>query len=525
MERVLHPEEMRRADEATISAGTPGVVLMDRAAHACAVVALRMLGGGHGRRVVAVCGKGSNGGDGIAAGRYLGAAGANVTLSLLAEPTGDAAAHLAMARRCGSPGRLRIEPFTPEAFGAAAAKADLVVDAIFGTGFSGEPRGDAAAALEAVAGSGPPVLAVDIPSGVSGVDGSVPGAAVTADVTVAIQALKAGHVLSPGALHCGRIDVAEVGIATPDTGMWVPSARDVAASLPESEPDTHKYRRGVVAVFGGSPGMTGAAILTASGALRAGAGLVVLGVPRSSLEVIEQAVVEAVKIPLPDTEGQLGAKAVDEMEDRLERAGSVAVGPGIGRGPRAVALVRRVLEVDRPVVVDADGLTALAELLGDDPDILGRRTAPTVLTPHGGEFERLTGKAPGPDRIVALRDAAERWRAVVHLKGRRALTVAPDGRAWVNPTGNPGMATGGTGDVLTGVVASLCAQGMDAAAATWAGAYLHGAAGDAAAARFGRRSMTAGDLASALPVAFRRLGVDEPRGSIRTLFEHPEAGS
>ncbi len=472
MDPVLLPDEMRAADEAAIAAGTPSAELMERAAHACAVTALRMLGRAYGKRVVVVAGKGNNGGDGIICARKLRAAGASVTVVGVDE----------------WPGTL--------------PRADLVIDAIFGTGFSRAPSGDGERAIQAINAASARVLSIDIPSGVDGADGSVPGVAVRADVTLAIQSLKIGHVSLPGALHCGRVDVADIGIPLTTMRTFVPNARDVRGVLPDIDADTHKYRVGALAVLAGSTGMTGAAILTSRAAIRAGAGLVMLGVPASTLAVFESAVVEAIKVPLPESEGQLDDKAVDEMVDRLDRCRALAVGPGIGRGPRAVALVRRAIDVPLPLVVDGDGLWALAEVLKDEPDAVRERGHGTVLTPHGGEFAFLAGRPPS-DHVEDARSLADRLGATVHLKGRRAVTASPAGTVWMNATGNPGAATGGTGDVLTGIVSALIAQGMVADGATWAGAYLHGLAADIVAARSGERSLSAHDLPEALGDAFR----------------------
>jgi NAD(P)H-hydrate epimerase len=363
------------------------------------------------------------------------------------------------------------------------------------------------------------VLAIDIPSGVDGADGSVPGVAVTADVTVAIQALKAGHVTVPGTLHCGRVVVADISIPTHDVAAFVPDARDVRAVLPESDGETHKYSVGALGVLAGSAGMTGAAVLVAQGAIRAGAGLVIMGVPSSTLEVFEGAVTEAIKVPLPEAEGQLEAKAVDEFADRLERCRALAVGPGLGRGPRSIAVVRRALDVDLPIVIDGDGLWALAEIRSDEPGVLQARSAPTVLTPHTGEFSLLAGRKANADRIADVRDRAAEWGAIVHLKGRRPITASVEGTVWINTSGNPGAATGGTGDVLTGIVSSLLAQGVMPQAATWAGAYLHGMAADIAADRHGMASLRAGDLVDALPQAVRAAGRSSHNlGHLRTVL-------
>jgi ADP-dependent NAD(P)H-hydrate dehydratase / NAD(P)H-hydrate epimerase len=494
VEPVLTPAQMRAADDAAIAAGTPEAVLMDRAAFACAVTALRMLGGGYGRRVVVVAGKGNNGGDGVVCARHLRRKGVHVTV-------------------------LETRAWSRADFDRATTRADLVIDAILGTGFSGSPRDGVADAIAAIATCQRPVLAIDIASGVNGEDGSVPGVAVKADVTVAIQTLKVGHVQLPGAVHCGRIDVCDIGIAAHDVQTFVPTWRDVRAVLPEREGETHKYKVGTLAVLAGSAGMTGAAVLTAHGAIRSGAGLVMLGVPASTLDVFEHAVTEAIKVPLPDVEGQLDAKSVDEFADRLERAKAIATGPGLGRGPRAIAVTRGVLGSDLPTVVDGDGLWALAEILREEPEVLKERSAPTVLTPHTGEFSLLTGADVPDDRRSAAVDAAARFGAVVHLKGRRAITASPAGIAWINTTGNPGAATGGTGDVLTGIVGSLLAQGVMAEAAAWAGAFLHGAAADLVAERTGEASLRASDLPEALPRALMRASRATPNvGALRTVL-------
>lgn len=520
VELVITPDEMRTADEAAISSGTPGVELMDRAAHACSLVILRALGGGYGKRAVIVAGKGNNGGDGIACAKHLAYAGVGATVFLIGEPTGDASRHLKIAQRTAPRGRLRLEPWSAETFERACARADVIVDAIFGTGFSDAPRGEGAAAIASINAARVPVVAVDIPSGVSGADGRVPGEAVSADVTLAIQCLKVGHVVLPGASHCGRIDVADIGIAVDQSRTLVPQSADVAAVLPALDEDTHKYRVGALAVLAGSSGMTGAAILTAQGAIRSGAGLVIMGVPSSTLEVFETAVTEAIKVPLPEVEGHLDAKAVDELGDRLERCRALAVGPGLGRAPQAVAMVRRALDVPLPVVVDGDGLWALGQILRDEPDVLRGRAQGAVLTPHSGEFAYIGGDASPDDRIEAVREAAARLGAIIHLKGRRAITSSPQGTVWVNTTGNPGLATGGTGDVLTGVVGSLIAQGTDPVESTWAAAFLHGLAGDIAAGRVGRRPLAARDVPASLPNALRQVERAVPlSGRLRTVLQ------
>lgn len=521
MQPVLTPAQMRRCDERTIAAGTPGPELMERAGAACASVALRMLGSGYGRRVVVVAGKGNNGGDGAVVARYAAAAGCAVTMLVIEEPGGDAAQHLALLRRAG--GAIAVRRWSRDAATAALGEADLAVDAVLGTGFAGEPRGAVAEALASLDGPACPVLAIDIPSGVNGADGSVPGAAARATVTVAIQALKLGHVLGPGAFRCGRVDVADIGIEVGDADVFVPGDGDVHAILPRRPDDTHKYEVGAAAILGGSPGMAGAVSLASVAAVRTGAGLVLVGVPGSVLPAVEAAVTEAVKVGLPESEGHLDEKSLEDLRDRLARARALCVGPGLGRSGRTVELVRRVLEVDIPLVVDADGLWALGEVLRDGPDVLRARTRPTVLTPHAGEYAFLAGDGPPADRVGAARALAERVGAIVHLKGRRAVTASPSGLAWVNGTGGPAMATAGSGDVLTGIIGSLLAQGVPAEAATWAGAHLHGLAGDIAAGRIGPAGLSARDLPDAVPSALRRVRIGRRPAAIRTVFADASA--
>ena len=494
MNQVLTPAQMRVADEACIEAGTPSETLMRRAAHACAVTVLRMLGGGYGKRVVVVAGKGNNGGDGEICAEILSSKGVGVTV-------------------------VRTTAWSDDAFSRVSHNADLVIDAVLGTGFRDAPSGDVSRAIAAINASGRRVFAIDIPSGVNGADGSAPGVAVRADVTLAIQALKVGHVVMPGSSLCGRIDLADIGIPVHDCAAFLPTARDVRGVLPDIEPDTHKYRVGALGIVAGSHGMSGAAILAARAAIRAGAGLVMLGVASSSLSVFEDAVTEAIKVPLPESEGQLDAKSVDEFADRLQKCRALAIGPGIGRGPRAVSLVRRALDVDLPLLIDGDGLWGLAEVMKEEPDVLASRNAPSVLTPHTGEFTFLTGREPAVDRVSDVRDRAAEWGAVVHLKGRRAITASPSGLVWVNPTGNPGAATAGSGDVLTGITSSLMAQGMMPDGAMWAGAFIHGMAADIGANRIGQRSLQAGDIAEDVARALVVIGrATQDTAKLRTVM-------
>ena len=435
---------MRRADEAAIASGIPSSDLMERAGRALARAAIDLAGGRYGKRALVLCGKGNNGGDGLVAARVLRREGLAVACVRLFD--GD------------------VVP--------AAGGFDVVVDAIFGTGFRGAPEGRVAQAIEGL-GDHPRVVAADMPSGVDGATGGVAGVAVNAALTVAMGAEKLGTALSPGAAHAGRVVVADIGIPAPDVATHLVEDDDVRAALPARAPDAHKRSGGAVAVLAGSETTRGAALLTCRGAGRMGAGYVTLV---STPSVVASATVAAPELLTSAVPGEvLGPHALDSV-DRFD---CLALGPGIGTGEAQRSLCERVLlEVDRPVVLDADALNVLAEDLGP----MAARRAPAVVTPHPAELGRLLGvdtKDVTKDRLGAAREAARRLGCVVVAKGHR--TVVTDGsRAVVVPAGGPDLATAGTGDVLTGAVAALLAAAVDPFDAAWCAAYVHGVAGEIA---------------------------------------------
>lgn len=477
MDPVLTPAEMGEADAAAISSGVPAAELVERAGGAVARAARGLLGGTYGRRVVVIAGKGNNGADGLVAGRLLASWGARVDVFRLADGI--------------EPGRLA----------RALRRADLAVDAMFGTGFRGPLAGDAAAAVSALEDTDLPVLAVDIPSGVDGGTGTVPGPAVSATLTVCLAALKPGLLFFPGAGHAGRVEVADIGVAPGEVSTWVAGDGDVARWLPSRPFESHKWSVGAVYVVGGSEGMAGAAMLSARAALRAGAGLVVAGLPGKAAAAASGS--EIITRSLPATPGgALDETGSKEVLDGLERFGALVVGPGLGRKKPTVAAVKRlVAEAPVPVVLDADGLNALGE--DRDPLIIrsrleesgGRLGGASVLTPHAGEFERLAGEPVGDDRLSSARRLARWSGGVVLLKGSRTVVAAPDGRAAVNLTGGPWLATAGTGDVLSGIVGAFLARGVAPFEAAVAAAFVHGRAADVA----GHAGLVAGDLITALP--------------------------
>jgi NAD(P)H-hydrate epimerase len=381
------------------------------------------------------------------------------------------------------------------------SRAQVAVDAIFGTGFHGSPGGEHRTAIELIGGSNVPVVAVDIPSGVEGETGAVRGAAIRADLTVTFGAHKPGTVFAPGAEHAGEVEVVDIGFP-PDlvrSDLGLVEQRDVAVLLVPRPLESHKRSTGVVLVVAGSRAMTGAAVLAATAAYRAGAGLVTLAVPQGILAVVEEAVSEATFLPIAETgSGAIAEEAWPVLAERLATVDAAAIGPGLTTDPSTVRLVRRlVAECPVPFVLDADGLNAFAE----DAALLAGRRSYGVLTPHPGEFGRLWGLSSAQvveDRVGHARKAAAEVRCTVLLKGSRTVVADPGGIVSVNPTGTPYLATAGSGDVLTGVVAALLARGLAPTHAAMAGAFVHGLAGRSAGADLGEGTM-ASDVAEGLP--------------------------
>jgi NAD(P)H-hydrate epimerase len=423
-------DEMRAAEQ-----GHDVDAMMERAGRAVADAILRRYPVA--RRIAAVCGKGANGGDGRIALRVLAEAGRETSEDL--------------------------------------DGADVVIDALFGTGFHGAPRDDAAKLIDRINTADAPVVAVDLPSGIDASTGEIEGAAVTADVTVTMHAPKVGLVVAPGRFHAGDVEVADIGIEAGETTHRLVTD-DVLELVPRKGAGDTKYSSGSVLVVGGSPGMTGALCLAAEAAFRADAGYVAVATHAESLPVVEVRLLEAVKAPLSDV-------------DRLaQRASALAVGPGLGRGDDERALVRRLLrELEVPAVVDAD---ALFELEPDD------WPAARVLTPHAGELARLLDRDDvDAHRLDAVQAAADRFGCVVLLKGADTLVAVPGEGVLVSAAGTPALATAGTGDVLTGIVAAFLAKGMEARLAAAAAAFAHGRAAELGP----ERGLVASDLIEALP--------------------------
>ena len=446
-----------------------------------------------------LCGSGNNGGDGIAVAKFLLEWGRNAVCVMAGnrdKMTEDAKAMAVLLEQQGA----SLRDYRPEELPALISDCSLIVDALFGTGLSREITGKYLDIIEMVNGSGKPVLACDIPSGISADTGAVLGGAVKADVTVTFNLPKTGQLLPPGTEHTGRLLVHDIGIPQEAKDQVTFDGEYVTGDmvldwLPKYTLESHKGTYGKVLMLCGSTGFTGAASLAAKAALRAGAGLVYLGVPDSVYPIVASKLEEPVVFPLPaNGNGRFGRSSLGEIVERLRDKTACLVGPGIGNCYDTQEVVYTVLEEAKcPILLDADGINVLSGHI----DRLDRVSVPLVLTPHEGEFLRLGGDL-SQGRIAGARALAERTGAVVVLKGYRTVTASPSGEIYINSTGNPGMATGGSGDVLAGIITCLLGQGMDPVKAAAAGAYLHGAAGDLCERKLGRRSMLPSDLIDAL---------------------------
>ena len=497
---ALTVEDVRRQDAECEARGIPVERLMERAGFGVARAARAMLGYSYGMRVVVVCGKGNNAGDGLVAGRWLAHWGAHVVavMALGRELRGAAGANLARF-----PGPV----VDAGALDRELARADLVIDALFGVGLSRAPGGEAARAIDAINGAGAPVISIDVPSGMDADTGDAPGAVVRADGIVTLGGLKPGLLFHADVADW--VEIADIGVPRDLRigSALVPEASDVASLLPLRAPGGHKRDSGTVLVVAGSRAMPGAAALTAGACVHAGAGLTTLAATERVTAVALSRVPEMTTIVLPDSpEGALDDKGAEIVLERADQFSAIAIGPGLSRHPATAEAVRRILlSTDVPAVVDADAIVAFA----GGPGALRERRGFTVLTPHGGEAAALLGAEAADlraDRIAAARRIARETGQVALLKGPGTVVCGEDGPVYLNATGNRGLAQGGTGDVLTGVIAALLAQGGDApdetrTALVAAGAWLHGRAADITAESVAPHPTNASLLIETLPAA------------------------
>lgn len=517
---LVTAEEMRQMDSRTIQEfGMPGVVLMENAGLQVVNHAERRFGSWKGKRVLVLCGSGNNGGDGMVVARHTAQRGAKVQVVLAADPakvSGDALTNLQIVQKLGLP--LHVLHSAQELHSLWQQGWDLVVDALLGIGVTGEVRGLIGEVIRFFEHCPVPVVAVDVPSGIDVDTGAVCGCAMRASLTVTFGAMKVGLMVYPGVEYAGEVVVADIGIPVAVVEQAAVPRRlitreQVRSWLPARPADAHKGRFGHVLVIGGSVGLAGAPMMAAEAALRVGTGLCSVAVPQSIYAAASSTLREAMVHPLPDApEGCLNAGSIEALAPLLERANVLAIGPGWSTHAPAREALRKLLSIARvPCVVDADALNCIAY----EPDILPVEHPPLVFTPHPGEMARLMDSDTATvqaNRLAIAKEAARRFGATVVLKGARTVVATPEGRIWVNPTGNAGMATGGSGDVLTGAIAGLLAQGMDAERSAAAGVFIHGLAGDLSAQQMGMAGVIAGDIICHLPKAVR-------------LCEHLEGGA
>lgn len=505
---VVTAPEMRRIDEDTIRNYVPGLELMENAGKGVVDELLRHFEPKKTVPIVIVCGKGNNGGDGFVVSRLLKKKGYRVKTYLVGKPgdvKGDALVNL---KKCGKTG-IRIIQADDRGLDMLVldlTNAEVVVDALFGTGFEGKPRGVVREVIELINESPAAHVAVDIPSGVNASTGEAE-VAVEADLTVTMALPKVGQLLFPGKALTGDLVVHDIGVPPEvvvrhDLATFAMAPFDVVESIPPRPPDAHKWSCGHAVAICGSTGLTGAATLTSVSAMRSGCGLATLIIPRSLNAAMEIKLTEVMTLPVDDTPaGTFAYKARKPILDFVKKADAVALGPGLSTNPDTVKLVRHVLpRLGKPCVLDADGINAFA----GRPRKLKDLDFPLIITPHAGEAARLFGvdKAKILGRPIDFaREAALDLGLVMVLKGAPTVIAGPDGDAFINPTGNQALATAGSGDVLTGIIAGLLAQGVDAPEAAAAGAYIHGYLGDMLFHEYGYFGFLAGELADAIPEA------------------------
>lgn len=511
---IATSQEMRNIDRRTTDKyGIPSLLLMENAAHGILRVIEDNYGPLKGRKTTIICGKGNNGGDGLAVARLLHNRDAVVQVILLAdteELKGDAETNLNIALKMG------IDIQTKGSYDIWAVRnalnhSYLIIDAIFGTGLSAHVTGEHLEIIELINDSGRTVISVDIPTGINSDTGEVMGDAVKADATITFGLPKRGHFLYPGSELTGKLHIVDISIpelAIEEEGICLNllTEDDMGKLIPDRLANSHKGSFGHVLIIAGSMGKGGAAAMTSLSCLKTGAGLVTLATPISVQPVIAGMIAEVMTCPLPETEDNtIGLHAIGKISAIAKDKDVVAIGPGLTTNRETVEVTRKIIkELNVPVVIDADGINAFI----GSPELLKDRKTFTILTPHPGEMAGLTGKSSSDiqkDRIGVARDFAVNYGVFLILKGAHTVIAEPSGSVHINPTGNPGMATAGTGDALTGIIAGLIAQNIDISSAVRLGVYLHGLAGDIAAKEKGMTGMIAGDLIERIPEAIRQL--------------------
>ncbi|MBO8158245.1 NAD(P)H-hydrate dehydratase [Thermosyntropha sp.] len=513
--KILKAAEMKEIDKrASSEYGIPSIVLMENAGIRTVEVIEEVLGDIREKKVVVVAGKGNNGGDGLVIARQLINGGARVETFLLGEEkelTVDTRINYEVLQKMKGSIYPLLTPDHLQIFKNSLLNADLIVDSIYGIGFKGSLGDFEAEVVNIINRSRSLVVAVDIPSGIEADTGKVHNTAVKAHRTVTFAALKLGLILEPGHSFAGNITVADISIPrglvdNDDLKNNLITREMIKPYINKSNPESHKGTYGHALVIGGTAGMTGAVSMASYAALRTGAGLVTAAVPESLLPVVASMRSEVMTAPLSETaQSTIALEAIPAIENLLGTASVCAIGCGMSRYMEAKSVLRFVLEKSGvPLVIDADGLNALSE----DVSMLASRQVPVVLTPHPGEMARLIKKSIKEiqvNRLEIAREFAEKWQVTLVLKGNKTIVALPSGDAYINMTGNPGMGTAGSGDVLCGVIAGLIAQGLNPQIASIVGVYVHGLAGDLAAEAKGERGLVAGDIIEFVPEVLKQM--------------------
>ncbi|NLK98096.1 NAD(P)H-hydrate dehydratase [Defluviitalea saccharophila] len=511
--KVCNGKEMRQIDEAAIQKiGIPGIVLMENAVLSVVKEIKKDLQNISKPNVVIFCGQGNNGGDGLGVARHLHNSGMDVTVIFIGDPLllkEDSRTNFNIVDKLQIPKIiLNNESFIDDHIVNLIEKSDLIVDAIFGTGLSKPVSGIFNDLVNLINFYGEYILSIDIPSGIDSETGAILGNAVKAHKTVTLALPKSGLYLYPGTEYIGELVIADIGIPKEvidfaQLKMNVLREEEVSSFIPPRFPRSNKGTYGRVQVIAGSKGMTGAAALTCKGAFKIGAGLVSLGVPKSINDVLEEKLTEVITIPIREEDGKLCRESFDDIKPCLDKATVIAAGPGIGQGPQIIEFMERLIKHARiPLVIDADGINAIAKKI----DMLRNLKVPVVLTPHPGEMGRLMNKSTEEvlaNPIDTVREFCHKWNVILVLKDAKTIVGDPDGQIYINMTGNPGMATAGSGDVLTGIIAGLIGQNLNPYKAAVLGTFLHGKAGDLAAAELGQHGMLAGDICNYVPKAIK----------------------
>ena len=517
--KVVTPAQMNAIDSMCINhIGIPGIVLMENAALKVVDEITESLQHIRGKKIYIFAGKGNNGGDAFAAARHLYNGDAKIKVYLLSEKKnigGDAGVNLAVLEKMGIDVIELTDELQLEVLERELLDADMVIDGIFGTGLKGKITGLIEAVIRVINNSGRNVVSIDIPSGVSGETGAILGCCIKACKTVSFGLPKIGMIVHPGCEYTGELITVDIGIpakAIEGTDIRTNIIEDnfVSKLIPRRYRASNKGDYGRVLIISGSVGMTGAGCLVAGAALRTGAGLVYLGVPSTLVPVYDASLIESITLPLEDNGlGYISKDSIKQILGHLKRVTVVAVGPGLSVNDDIVEIVSNIIaNSEAPLILDADALNAVSR----DVSVLKKLKAEAVITPHPGEMARLTGlsvKDVQDNRIEIAREFAAKWNIITVLKGAKTIIASPDGTIYINVTGNPGMATGGTGDVLTGVIAGLIGQGAKPLDAAVAGVYLHGLAGDSTAVMKGEHGLIAGDLLEELPYIIKGLTGNE----------------